>query len=552
MRKRYAGVLAAASVAVMLTATPSWAATGPASSVAGGGAGDQLVQETFGGGAVSGGAWLSGGATCLTAGSASAASSGIPACPAGQRDPAGKGVLRLTGNAHSQTGYALYTQPVAADRGLNISFNMYQYNATTKPGADGISFLLLDGSQSPTSVGVAGGALGYKNLAGGYLGVGFDEYGNYSTKRIWGNGTDLREPNSIVIRGAQSAGYPQIRRINASQLLAIDGTTTRGPAARHVVITVSTSGAMTVKVDYGKGWVTEVSKLNLNDTPGQPALPPTVKFGFAASTGNNTNIHEVSDLTITALPPDLRTAITPDGIFQAGSTGSFTTVVSDDPAAGPTTGPVTVTDTVPAGFVPQAAQGSGWTCGIAGQRVTCTRPDTIQPGKSFPPFTITTSVPANAPPTVNLSAAATTTDQPSPADGLASVNVPIVPGPSLSTTVTPEGQFPAPGVGTYLLNVANATTAGPAHSPVTETFPVPAGQTPISASGSGWSCGESGQLVTCTTSAPLEPGHSYPPIVVTTQNTPCVLHPAATVSTAGDSGQPGETSPPVSVSFNGS
>jgi hypothetical protein len=554
MRTGYARLLAVtgAAAVVSLTAVPSWAATGPTTSVAGGGAGDQLVQETFGGGSVPGATWISGGTACLTAGSAgpAGAGSGIPACTAGQLDPAGKGVLRLTSNTFNQTGYALYTQPVAANRGLKISFNMYQYDTTTKPGADGISFLLVDGGQSPTKAGAFGGALGYKGLTGGYLGVGFDEFGNYSTQLIWGNGTTQKQPNSIVVRGAQSAGYPQIRRTVASQPLANDAATTRGPAMRHVVITVSTSGAVTVKVDYGKGLVTEVSKLNLNDTPGQPALPPTVKFGFAGSTGNNTDIHEVSNLTISALPPDLSTVITPNGIFQAGGTGSFTTVVSDDPTAGPTTGPVTVTDTVPSGFIPQTAQGSGWTCTIAGQQVTCARPDTLPPGKSYPPFTITTSVPASAPPTVNLSASATTPDQASPADGQASVSVPIAPGPNLSTTVTPVGQFPAPGVGTYLLNVSNAASAGPTHGPVTETFPVPAGQTPISASGSGWSCGVSGQVVTCTTPAELQSGQSYQPVVVTVQNTPCVLHPAATVSTPGDTGQPAETSAPVSVMFS--
>jgi Bacterial lectin len=459
-------------------------------------------------------------------------------------------VLRLTGNTFNQTGYALYTEPVAADRGLNISFNMYQYNATTKPGADGISFLLVNGNQAPSKAGAFGGALGYKGLTGGYLGVGFDEFGNYSTKMIWGNGTSQKEPNSIVIRGAQSAGYPQIRRVLASQPLASDAATARSAAMRHVVISISTSGVVTVKVDYGRGPVTEISKLNLNDTPGQPPLPSTVKFGFAGSTGNNTDIHEVSNLTISALPPDLHTVITPQGIFEAGGTGTFSTVVSDDAAAGRTTGPVTVTDTVPAGFVPQTAQGSGWSCTIAGQQVTCTRPDTLLPGTSYPPFTITTSVPADAPPTVNLSASATTPDQVSPADAQAAVTVPITPGPDLSTTVTPVGQFSAPGVGTYLLNVSNAATAGPTHGPVTETFPVPAGQTPLSASGSGWSCSRSGQLVTCTNPGALQAGQSAQPIVVTVQNTPCVMHPVATVSTVGDTGQPAETSPAVSVPFS--
>jgi uncharacterized repeat protein (TIGR01451 family) len=550
MRKRYASLLAitGTSAMVLLAVAPAWAATGPTTSVTAAGD-DVLYQQTFGGGSVPQANWIAGGAACLTAGTTgtAGAATGIPACATGTADPAGKGVLRLSGNKYNQTGYALYTQPIAADRGLSISFNMYQYDATTKPGADGISFLLVDGSQSPSMAGAFGGALGYKGLTGGYLGIGFDEYGNYSTRGIFGNGTDQKVPNSIVVRGAQNVGYPAIRRITASQPLANDTATTRAASRRHVLITISTSGAVTVKVDYGKGMVTEVSRLNLNDTPGQPGLPPTVKFGFAGSTGNNTNIHEVSDLTISALPPVLTAVITPSGTFQVGGTGTFSTVVSNEPTAGPTTGPVSVTDTIPAGFTPTAASGPGWTCAISGQQVTCTRPDTLPPGKSYPPFTISTSIAANAPSTATVAASATTPDQALPADGRATVNIPILPGPALSTTLTPEGQFPAPGIGTYLLSVDNAATGGPTNGPVTETFPLPAGQTPLSASGRDWTCNVNGQQVTCADLTTLLPGQSYPPIVVTAQTAAIALHPSAQVSTAGDSGQPGEVSPPVTV-----
>jgi uncharacterized repeat protein (TIGR01451 family) len=547
MQTRYARLLAltGSCAMAMLAATPAWATTGPTASVTASGD-DLLYQQTFGSGSVSQADWISGGDACLTAGAAGA-STGIPACAAGTKDPVGQGVLRLSNNKYNQTGYALYTQPIVADRGLNISFNMYQYDATTKPGADGISFLLVDGSQSPTTAGAFGGALGYKGLAGGYLGIGFDEFGNYSTKAIWGNGTDQKVPNSIVVRGAQSAGYPSIRRITASLPLANDAATGRSGSTRHVIITISTSGAMTVKVNYGKGMVTEVSKLNLNDTPGQPVLPPTVKFGFAGSTGNNTNVHEVSDLTIGALPPDLHAVITPSGTFQVGGTGTLSTVVSNEATAGPTTGPVSVTDTLPAGLTPTAANGPGWTCAISGQQVTCTRPDTLPPGTAYPPFTITTAIAANAPSTVTVGASATTPDQASPADGQTSVNIPILPGPALSTTLTPEGQFPAPGVGTYLLTVDNAATGGPTNSPVTETFPVPAGQTPVSASGKDWTCSLNAQQVTYVNPTTLQPGQSYQPIVVTVQTAAVSLHPSAQVSTAGDTGQPGELSPPVTV-----
>ena len=60
-------------------------------------------------------------------------------------------------------------------------------------------------------------------------------------------------------------------------------------------------------------------------------------------------------------------------------------------------------------------------------------------------------------------------------------------------------------------------------------------------------CSISGQAVTCTTPGPLAAGQSLPPIAVTVQTAAMQLNPTAQVSTDDDAGQPGETSPPVSV-----
>jgi Bacterial lectin len=537
-----AGLLCAVAAAPSASAAASAAATGAPTT-------DVLYQQNFAGASVAPSDWLSGGngnMPCLTAGSSSAASA-FPACPKSAKSPAGQGVLRLTANGNNQTGYVLYTDPIQADRGLSIAFNMYQYNATTNPGADGVSFILLDGSQSPTTAGAFGGALGYKGLTGGYVGVGFDEFGNYSNKSIWGNGKHGRVPNSIVVRGAQSAQYPEIATVGASQPLADDAATSRSAAMRHVVIQISTSGAMTVKVNYGKGLVTEIKNLNLNDTPGQPLLPSTVKFGFAASTGSNTGIHEISGLTISALPPDLKMAISSNGTVSEGGKGTLTATVSDESTAGPTVGPVTATINVPQGMTPVAAQGNGWTCAIAGQLVTCTNPAALQPGGAEPPITVSTTVANNAPPEVTVTGNATTADQSPPSDGNASVNIPVASGPKLSTVLTPIGQFLAPGAGTYLLAVSNAAGAGPTVAPVTETMTVPAQQKVVTASGNGWACTVSGQVVTCTTQAVLQPGQSYPEIAVNVTTAAEDLNPVAQVSTSNDSGLPGETSPAVTV-----
>jgi len=57
---------------------------------------------------------------------------------------------------------------------------------------------------------------------------------------------------------------------------------------------------------------------------------------------------------------------------------------------------VTVADTVPAGLTPTGAAGSGWTCSVSGQDVSCTRSDALAATASYPPITLTVNVAANA------------------------------------------------------------------------------------------------------------------------------------------------------------
>jgi lectin family protein len=551
MKSRYACLPAAIAVAGGLLSAVAGVAVPQAQAQgyvrAGTPTGDLLYQQSFAGASVPSSDWISGGTggkPCLTAGGGSGA---IGSCGTGDEDAAGAGALRLTSNQQNQTGYVLYTHPLQADRGLNIAFNMYQYNTTTKGGADGIAFILVNGTSSPTKAGDFGGALGYKGLAGGYLGVGFDEWGNFSNTAIFGagKGRNGRVPNSIVVRGAQSAGYPYLDVKAAAHPLADDAVRTRGAAMHHVVIQLSTSGLMSVSVSYGKQTVQEISDLDMSGA-GQPALPPTVKFAIAASTGANTDIHAISGLTITALPPDLQTAISTAGNFQAGGAGTLTATVLDKASAGPTTGPTTSVISLPQGLVPTSAQGTGWTCTVTGPQVDCSRPDLLQPGDAFPPITVTTGIASNVPPQVNVAANATTPESPL-ASGHASVMIPVAQGPNLSTTLTPVGQFQAPGVGTYLLTVANGKGAGVTSSTITETMTVPNSQTATAATGNGWQCSISGQTVTCTTPGQLAGGQSLPPIAVTVQTAALQLNPTAQVSTPDDAGQPGETSPPVSV-----
>lgn len=358
-----------------------------------------IAGETFGGVSTPANTWISGGTTgaCLTAATTSAANS-IPACPSGPLDTVGNGALRLTRNAGNQSGFAIYNTPVSASQGLDISFDMFQYGGT---GADGISFFLIDGAANPTQPGALGGSLGYSSadsgvtsgLVGGYVGVGFDRWGNFSAPNFGTNGPG-RIPNSITVRGSEASGYNFVSTKVAAGALGVESTSTRASAKRHVRVTISTNNIMSVSVDYndGQGLRTELNNLNLNTINGAGSLPASFKFGFSAGTGGSNNIHEIQGLDVDPLRPDLSTHTTFDSDFKQGETSAMHITVSNGAAAEATTGLITVSETVPAGLTPLSASGSGWTCNLAGQQVTCTRPgdggNALQPGSTTPAIDI--------------------------------------------------------------------------------------------------------------------------------------------------------------------
>ena len=88
------------------------------------------------------------------------------------------------------------------------------------------------------------------------------------------------------------------------------------------------------------------------------------------------------------------------GNFTQGQIGAQFTVTVTNSGTPSTIGVVTLTDTVPTGLTPATASGAGWTCGINGAAVTCTRSDALAPGASYPAVTITVNVAANAPASV--------------------------------------------------------------------------------------------------------------------------------------------------------
>jgi uncharacterized repeat protein (TIGR01451 family) len=99
---------------------------------------------------------------------------------------------------------------------------------------------------------------------------------------------------------------------------------------------------------------------------------------------------------VTQVPPIvpiLALTKTHAGNFIQGQTGAtYTVTVSNQAGAAPTSGTVTVTETVPTGLTVVSMSGTGWSC--SGN--TCTRSDVLNQNSSYPAITVTVNVAAGA------------------------------------------------------------------------------------------------------------------------------------------------------------
>ncbi|WP_425831864.1 lectin-like domain-containing protein [Streptomyces fractus] len=394
-------VLAAGATALaspLLTPAPAGAANRPAP--AAGEAVNTLVAEDFGRDSLGAGPWTAvpgvhdgaDGYSCLTA--ARGRPGPLAACPSGTRDAEGQGVLRLTDKKKYQAGYLIYDEAVPSDAGITATFDSYQYDTATALGADGISFFLLDGAAKVGKRGVFGGALGYKDLPGGYLGLGLDQYGNFSNPKYGGVGGPGNRPNTVALRGATDIGSPYISGSKRVRQLATQKVKKRDAARRSARVELTPDGVLTVTMDFhdGTGYQRLVGPVDLHRIPGQPDVPKTLKFGFAAATGAHTAVHEVSDIRFQKLPPDLYVTPKVTGKFVAGGTGKLELTVANRPGAGRSEQPVTLKTKLPPGLTPKSAKGDGWDCQVEDRELTCTRPgsqdDALPPGDAFPPVVV--------------------------------------------------------------------------------------------------------------------------------------------------------------------
>lgn len=247
-------------------------------------------------------------------------------------DPVGNGWLRLTKDAKYQRGYAVVKQDFPSSLGVQIDLEYKIWRTDPKnQGADGLSVFLFDAATDSFRIGGFGGSLGYAQfdnqgaepsdgLSDGYVGIGLDEFGNYSNPtegRILGPGFN---GNAISVRGPApdykwltgnfkldfmlAYDYASIiERPNDSvyyRRIQVDIIPKSGPLKDKYAIRAR------IKTGKGKKFETVLSTFVL------PSVPPArLQLGFAASTGDCINYHELRNLYITT-PGGIRVTKTVD------------------------------------------------------------------------------------------------------------------------------------------------------------------------------------------------------------------------------------------------
>ena len=154
-------------------------------------------------------------------------------------------------------------------------------------------------------------------------------------------------------------------------------------------------------------------------------------------------------ISITDAPvSDLSISKVHNGTFGYGDNGTYTiSVTNNGPTA--TSGTTTVSDTLPAGETYVSATGTGWTCGAAGQVVTCTSTSAIANAASFPSITLTVAVATSA--STSLANTATVAVDPSDFDNISGNNS------STDTVSNAGGTLVHPDLSTSTKTVLNSS-----------------------------------------------------------------------------------------------
>ncbi|HXC02699.1 MAG TPA: autotransporter-associated beta strand repeat-containing protein [Opitutaceae bacterium] len=238
--------------------------------------------------------------------------------------------LTLTTSVGNEATYAYDTSSFAsANATIAVKFQYSASSGTAQP-ADGMTFFLADAAtigSSGFSPGAYGGSLGYaqktsagtggvsggstniNGMNGGYLGLGLDEFGNYSNGtegRIGGINTPNTTPNAIAVRGPGSGltGYDYLGGTAAGSVPNFSAGTSATPVVTNFELTISATNQVVVYMDES-GVYTQVFTADLSGY----TRPNNLILGFTGSTGGANSTQQISNVILTSVPANLWTNI---------------------------------------------------------------------------------------------------------------------------------------------------------------------------------------------------------------------------------------------------
>jgi uncharacterized repeat protein (TIGR01451 family) len=205
--------------------------------------------------------------------------------------------------------------------------------------------------------------------------------------------------------------------------------------------------------------------------PTRTTVGGAIAVGYAGGGAERVTVHA----------PDLTIAKTHVDPFTRGTTATYT-VTATNSGNVPTSGTVTVTDTLPAGLTPTGAAGAGWTCPApVGQTVTCTRADVLAGAASYPPITVTVTVLQGAANSVTNTASVSGGSETNVTNDTATDPTNIVSSADIAVTKTVDNA--TPNQGSNIVFTLTATNNGPSNATgVHVTDVLPLGLTFVSAS----------------------------------------------------------------------
>ncbi|MCQ4055647.1 DUF6701 domain-containing protein [Aeromonas sp. SG16] len=224
------------------------------------------------------------------------------------------GRLRMTEASGNQATSATYQRLFpAANNLVEVTFRYYAWSPTWfNTGGDGLAVILSDATVTPQP-GSFGGALGYAQrdngtpgFAGGWLGVGLDEYGNFSNGNEGKVGGPGFRAQAIAIRGGVGSSYRYLAgtAANLNPKIDVSGTSSAQPGHLYRLrIDSRVAGRSMVSLDRntGSGFSTLVAPFDAMATAGQEQVPADFLLSLTGSTGGANNNHELDDIQICAL-----------------------------------------------------------------------------------------------------------------------------------------------------------------------------------------------------------------------------------------------------------